>query len=147
MNDTESHADVVAEMQYATELAGRLTGGYGDIAATYVKDWIDRITAAHEREMAQKDAEVERLQDEIDNKWASGVHTCGTHCQRPMCVQRREIETTEAELVRLRVDAAWLRSQMRHGPLDHSFIKDEKACDVCKRLNAIDALATQEPKT
>ena len=32
----------------------------------------------------------DRLLSIIDNAWADGVHTCGTHCQRPMCVLRRE---------------------------------------------------------
>lgn len=36
-------------------------------------------------------------------------------------------------------DIYWLREQVRHGPLSHSFIKDEKRCEVCKRLAKIDA--------
>ena len=34
--------------------------------------------------------EADRLLSIIDSAWADGVHTCGTHCQRPMCVLRRE---------------------------------------------------------
>lgn len=37
-------------------------------------------------------AEVARLQEEIDNRWAMGVHTCHSECQRPACVLRRENE-------------------------------------------------------
>ena len=48
------------------------------------------------RDMAERDErfgtanEIDRLLSIIDNAWADGVHTCGTHCQRPMCVLRRE---------------------------------------------------------
>ena len=37
-------------------------------------------------------AENKRLQTELDNEQASGIHTCNAHCQRVECVQRKEIE-------------------------------------------------------
>ena len=36
--------------------------------------------------------EVNRLQEEIDNRWARGVHTCHDNCQRTACVLRRDNE-------------------------------------------------------
>lgn len=34
--------------------------------------------------------EIKRLQDELDNEQARGIHTCHDKCLRPMCVLRRE---------------------------------------------------------
>lgn len=56
------------------------------------------LPAAHARE-------VEALQLALDNEQAKGVHSCGVHCERPLCVARREIaslrqrgEAAEAKL-------------------------------------------------
>ncbi len=47
--------------------------------------------------------EIEALRDRIDYLTASGVHTCETHCQRPMCVIRREKDAAEAALKEARI--------------------------------------------
>lgn len=45
---------------------------------------------ATDTEMATATDRRDRLLSIIDNAWADGVHSCGAHCQRPMCVLRRE---------------------------------------------------------
>lgn len=29
--------------------------------------------------------------EEVGRRWADGIHSCGTRCQRTLCVQRREL--------------------------------------------------------
>ena len=36
-------------------------------------------------------------------------------------------------------DVRWLLNEVRHSPLDHDYIKDEKRCERCKRLAKITA--------
>lgn len=51
----------------------------------------------HQQAVDALRAEVERLQTEIDDKWAEGVHSCGDHCQRPACVMLRRAQRAEAQ--------------------------------------------------
>ena len=46
---------------------------------------------------------IRELADRIDNLTASGVHSCGTRCKRPMCVLRREKDAAEAALKEARI--------------------------------------------
>ncbi|MHC9085369.1 hypothetical protein ACYX7E_10055 [Luteimonas sp. RIT-PG2_3] len=62
------------------------------------------------------EAEITRLQSEIDNKWASGIHTCGPMCQRAECVLRREADELRSDAEEAKRDQAaalGLLSRMR----------------------------------
>lgn len=45
--------------------------------------------------------EIDRLQDDLDNERAKGIHTCHSKCQRPLCVANRRIEELRAEVAQL----------------------------------------------
>ena len=56
----------------------------------------------------ERGSEISELREQLENEQAKGVHSCGPHCQRPMCVLRREnaelrerAEKAEAENERL----------------------------------------------
>lgn len=78
---------------------------------------------ATDTEMATATDRRDRLLSIIDNAWADGVHTCGTHCQRPMCVLRRE--------------NAELRQRLAQQP---AAVPDESARLMCICQNAHDML-------
>lgn len=76
--------------------------------------WNTRANLAErDAEIAELRARAERLQDELDNKWAEGVHTCGDHCQRHMCVMRRSVDHLAEACDRL--IAKWDRQADEHG--------------------------------
>lgn len=55
---------------------------------------------------SKEDAEVlcellNKLEGEIENLKASGIHTCHNQCQRPMCVMRRERDELREQRDRL----------------------------------------------
>jgi hypothetical protein len=45
-----------------------------------------------ETELTAANQRAEKLQKQLDNFMASGIHTCHDQCKRPMCVLRREKE-------------------------------------------------------
>jgi len=76
------------------------------------KTWIESHKQI-ERELAEADEDKSRLaaiatdykqqlseaQDRIDNLTATGIHSCGNHCKRPMCVLRRELAEARGQLI------------------------------------------------
>ena len=56
------------------------------------------------RRIEELEAEIERLKTALDNERARGIHSCGPHCQKLECRQRREIERLQAE------NEKWIRS-------------------------------------
>ena len=53
---------------------------------------------AYEAEFYERkhEAEVDRLEEELDNIKASTIHTCHEKCKRPMCQLRRELAKSKA---------------------------------------------------
>ncbi len=63
--------------------------------------------------LATANADLARLTEELENAKAATIHSCGDTCQRPSCVQRREIARLTAENAELREDMAdmdWMES-------------------------------------
>jgi uncharacterized protein YdcH (DUF465 family) len=58
----------------------------------------DEALKVYKPELDAKDAEIERLREDLNNAQARGIHTCHDQCQRVECVQRREIERLRAGL-------------------------------------------------
>lgn len=58
-----------------------------------------------ERELAAVTAERDALQLKYDNAFASGIHSCGDHCQRPLCVLRRERDRLRKALKQIEDEA------------------------------------------
>ncbi len=48
-------------------------------------------------QLATQAAEIARLTEALENTQAAGIHSCGDNCQRPACVQRREVARLTAE--------------------------------------------------
>lgn len=51
-----------------------------------------------ERQLAAAEARADALQEELD-KTDPGVHSCGDHCRRPACVERRKTPNPYAPLI------------------------------------------------
>ena len=65
------------------------------------------------RRMADDAARAEALQEELDNRWAQGVHTCHDKCQRIACVLRRDNKRLAEALRDLLIDVTLAQSNMR----------------------------------
>ena len=66
--------------------------------------------------------EIERLKTALDNERARGIHSCGPHCQKLECRQRREIEQLQARVEELEYLCeryiAWFKTEPRIGGTD-----------------------------
>jgi hypothetical protein len=56
------------------------------------------IVANHNGDLEHENAALTAENARLENLTASGVHSCSDHCQRPICVLRRENARLKAEL-------------------------------------------------
>jgi len=49
---------------------------------------------------------LREMEEALDNEQAKGIHSCGPHCKRPLCVANKRIAEQEKELMDLRRDIA-----------------------------------------
>ena len=83
-----------APLQYALDNAARSIKSLRGVMDSYAAE-IEALRAEVRtlvRQNGELQARAERLQEEIDNRWATGVHTCHAACQRTACVLRRDNE-------------------------------------------------------
>ena len=83
-----------APLQYALDNAARSIKSLRGVMDSYAAE-IEALRAEVRtlvRQNGEWQARAERLQEEIDNRWATGVHTCHAACQRTACVLRRDNE-------------------------------------------------------
>lgn len=99
MKDTETVPDVVAEMRDRVESSLVVSDDMHALAL-----WADRITAAHQREMAEVQAELDRRTSEMIVTGGSAF-ACSPAVKELFDMVMADKKTAEAELARLRVDA------------------------------------------
>ena len=78
----------------------------------YYVAWGDYVIL--ERELNAANTEIERL----ENITASGIHTCGEQCQRPMCVMRRQLRDANARITELEKHIEDMRQPATWDPYD-----------------------------
>jgi hypothetical protein len=78
---TQIHHNRIKQLE--AELA--TAKGYGHWQTIEVDKLRDTVTLS-----ADRNTELEAEVEDLENKLATGVHTCSSTCKRPMCVLRKE---------------------------------------------------------
>ena len=138
-----------APLRYALDNAARSIKSLRGVMDSYAAE-IEALRAEVRtlvRQNGEWQARAERLQEEIDNRWATGVHTCHAACQRTACVLRRDNERL-AEALRPLAELDLTPDDFDQRPDSQPIYARNKTAitvgDVRKACAALDPTAAQE---